>query len=135
MNGINPFSVIPVTPNQSVKVWDFMLQSRDGREGRVRVLAVVPKKPNPLINIPVSVAWCAPDDVKKFSKDKANKILVNRFLKAFEFCQTADYSDAKSVPNTGIVDGPLKSLENFGSEAIFSVHGIPFWVETMHLWA
>lgn len=139
----NPFDVIPRSPSQQVKVWDIIVPSKYmvlnpglrhvGEDftqafGRVKVLAVVPRKPNLLENIPVSLAFCSPHDINQYSKKKANQILIGRWLKAFEFCQTADYSDARPVDNTGIVKGPLLGLDGFAEEAMLSTQ-IPMWVD------
>ncbi len=117
----NPFHVIPHGPLERVKVWDFeLIDLFEGHHGRVRILAVVPKKPEPLKNIKFAVAWCSPQDVKNFSKSKSNKILTGRYLSHFV--------DGRENHNCGVV-AEVPSLNNF-QVAVFNVlKNVPNWVK------
>jgi hypothetical protein len=121
----NPFKVIPVPENHRVKIWDFDLECVDSFDklsvGRVRILAVVPKKPLPLENIKFSVAWCAPGDVKHFNKDKSNKILIGRYL--------ANFVENRSVDSCGVV-GKIDSLAKFQMH-VFNEIETPRWVKNV----
>lgn len=134
----SPFKDVVIGPDQKLKVWDvvvpanneFLVRHADeisqgfGTEGRVRILAVCPKKPLPLTNIKFSVAWCSPLDMKKFTKYRANQMIVGRWLKAFR-------DEHLPVYNVGTVD-KVETLKNFPSVVFkqMEVEGqLPWWVE------
>jgi hypothetical protein len=126
------FSSIPKTNQEVIKIWDFQMPSNlvsvaeymqgnlQQEYGRVRILAVFPKKPNPLENIKFSIAWCNPLDTKNFTKKKSNQILVGRFLKAF----------VDNIPgyNTGIVS-KINVIKEFPEAALNTLKFIPLWVD------
>lgn len=128
----NPFSAIPVTEQECVKVWDMTVDvhSIQGmKNGRFRILAVVPKKPLPLENIRFSIAWCSPTDLKLFTKQKANMILVNRWLSAFANSPKGKNGEIRKIKNTGVIKGPLDSLKNFWLALAKDKVEVPFWAQ------
>lgn len=117
----NPFHVIPCGKTERVKIWDFRVETfTHDLPGRVRILAVVPKKPEPLTNIKFSVAWCSPSDVKQFNRDKANKILIGRYLSQFV--------EGKTNKNCGVVKS-IDSLEAFQVAAFNALENVPNWIK------
>ncbi len=134
----SPFWEIPIEPNEKIKVWDIMVpslienpkyfQKMDANTnpvlmGRMRVLAVCPKKPAPLDNINFSVAWCSPLDLNKYDRVKANRIVVGRWLSAFVRCKL-------DVRNTGTVKH-LETLKGFPGVVIQTMGDweVPDWVD------
>lgn len=99
--------------------------------GRVRVLATMPAKPAPLVNIRYSIAWCSPLDKPKFSKNKANEILVGRWITAFD----EGYELRRHVRNTGTIE-KLDTLSDLMSAIVLDqVRNkiLPWWVKASSL--
>lgn len=116
---VNPFSVIEHSTTHRIKIWDFHLDLYNRTTGRIRILALVPKKPEPLENINFSVAWCSPEDVNQFSKVKSNKILVGRYLSHFV--------DKRPNNSCGTIKS-LTSLKFFPIHAFNALSQVPNWV-------
>lgn len=115
----NPFHVIKHELTHRIKIWDFHLDLYNRTTGRIRILALVPKKPEPLENINFSVAWCSPEDVNQFSKVKSNKILVGRYLSHFV--------DGRPNNSCGTIKS-LTSLKFFPIHAFNALSQVPNWV-------
>ncbi len=130
LGGPNPFAALYelVGRNESIRIFDQEVESWESdKAGRVRILAIVPKKPQPLENIPFVVAWCNPEDVKKYRRVIANKIVAGRmelFLRATEDSNP----DASFLRNGGYITEKLYSLNNLVERALFNVGQIPDWV-------
>lgn len=131
----SPFNQIKVNPNEQLKIFDFLIPARNEETGRVRILALVPRKPNPLANIKVAVAWCAPSDAPKFTKERSNAIMLGRYLKAESrgWDRTSESKDDSVYRNTGIIHTELASLKNF-FDPVSSVVCIPGWVDMPTYW-
>lgn len=120
----NPFDVLPIDrTKESVKIWDIAGFDSETNEGRIRILAVVPKRPNPLDDIRVAVCWCAPVDLKRFSKKRSNQILVGRWLKEFT-------GDKQGTVYNNAATLSVDSLVDFPSE-VFKVVAVPRWAVYM----
>lgn len=133
---MNPFGGL-AREGRCMKVWDIFVEanssvcnvsekfdkSTERVFGRVRILAEVPKKPLPLESIRFSVAWCAPNDLKKYKKELANKIVVGRFKNA-DVLGTTTYL---TLRNTGTIP-KLETLKNFPEYAFLYVGEVPNWV-------
>lgn len=90
--------------------------------GRVRILAVMGKKPDLLDNIRFSMSWCAPSDMKKYTRKRANTICVGRWNMAF-----AGEKTILNMRNTGIIYH-LDTLRGFVENALVAVNGLlPKW--------
>lgn len=157
------FDAIKLTENEKIKVWDVLLSPEgikrpwqltqsnkismsitDGYEqslfpesipftGRVRILAVMNKKPDLLTNIRFSVAWCAPSDLNRYTRVRANAICVGRWNKTFANIDINDEWNIKNksallLNHTGIIE-KLDTLKGFVEEALTVVEGhLPQWV-------
>lgn len=150
------FDAIKLGENEKVKVWDvlltpegiklpFQLQLEEDdkdyipREfwpyiGRIRILAVLEKKPEELKNITFSIAFCAPSDLMRYRRDRANAICVGRWNKAFE--EIMD-SASENWPNNKIAHtGIIPELESLKRDevvcaALSHVNGhLPQWLHT-----
>ncbi len=141
-NGIllNPFNPAkPYVPEGScLKVWDHEVETYEemeikagGRHGRVRVLAVIPKKPAPLDNIHFAVAFCSPLDSKKYRKDIANSIVTGRLVKYLQMTpeqrnniagvDNAVHRNCGTIPH-------LSSLKDLFEDVFNYVGSVPSWV-------
>lgn len=151
------FDAIQLAPNEKIKVWDKLITISGVRNpyeledafrphknkmdsyqkfadlgdldfiGRVRILAVMGKKPQPLDNIRFSVSWCAPSDLGRYTRERANMICVGRWNKAFTGNSQFDANCWQKNPHTGIIPH-LDTLSGFTENALAHVNGhLPKW--------
>ena len=131
----DPFAELKelVGPTKTIKIWDYELEAVDAQKmGRIRIVAVCPRT-GPLINIPFSIAFCNPEDLRKYRKDLANRITVGRLMKYLKYSEedrltlTPTKVDSSVIRNCGTVRN-IDNWKNFTEEALLEVGEIPQWV-------
>lgn len=100
--------------------------------GRIRILAVLSKKPAELKNIRFAISYCAPSDLFKYRRDRANAICVGRWNKAFEeiIDSASESFDNSQINHTGVIP-ELTSLkrDEVVCTALTHVNGLlPQWI-------
>lgn len=123
-----PYQLQPILNKMSSQDIDDKMIPRDlwSFVGRIRILAVVDKKPGELKRIRFSISYCAPSDLFKYRRDRANAICVGRWNKAFG--PEGDYE--MDINHTGVIP-LLESLkrETVVEAALAHVSGhLPQWI-------
>lgn len=130
-----PFQLTPPLKKFTSEDIDALCIPREEWEfiGRIRILAVLNKKPAELKNIRFAISYCAPSDLFKYRRDRANAICVGRWNKAFASSQlnVGGCENLYLINHTGVIP-ELTSLkrDEVVCEALACVNGLlPQWLQ------
>lgn len=129
-----PFQLTPPLKKFSSQDIDALCIPREQWQfiGRIRVLAVLAKKPAELKNIRFAISYCAPSDLFRYRRARANAICVGRWNKAFAGSQmdVGGCENLYPTNHTGVIS-ELTSLkrDEVICAALTYVNGLlPQWI-------